>query len=186
MQVTGAEALSGFHEASSGCFALTPGRPRFSVTSTVFALLAVDASPYSWRRSPIKVVESLDALLEAEWRSNDPFQAVLVVVAARTIDPSARLLADRPMRQSRFAASVHQPSPARGAYPSLYYLLSPSQVASMLSARPKRRAGRKQELSAYVNFWMAQAGHPRARTSTHTPRARARKRCSRGGGLDRR
>ncbi len=55
----------------------------------------------------------------------------------------------------------------------------------MLSARPKRRAGRKQELSAYVNFWMAQAGRPRAPTPTHTPRARARKRCSRGGGLDR-
>ena len=32
-----------------------------------------------------------------------------------------------------------------------------ASVLSMLSARPKRRRGRKQELSAYVNFWMARA-----------------------------
>ena len=43
------EMLLGFYDRRRSCFALTPGRPRFSITSTCCSLLAVDASRLRWR-----------------------------------------------------------------------------------------------------------------------------------------
>ena len=43
------DMLLGFYDRRRSCFALTPGRPRFSITSTCCSLLAVDASRIRWR-----------------------------------------------------------------------------------------------------------------------------------------
>ena len=117
----GISGLRSFYDDSTRCFALTPGKPRVSVTSTVFSLLAIDAAPNAWRASrwpTTRIKGCLSALLEADWRENDvyaqaltdrprlvrshtharstraahSFQAVLVVVALRLIDPEASLV----------------------------------------------------------------------------------------------
>ena len=43
------DMLLGFYDRRRSCFALTPGRPRYSITSTCCSLLAVDASRIRWR-----------------------------------------------------------------------------------------------------------------------------------------
>jgi len=133
---TGADAVSGFFDQSASSFAITPGAPRFSVTSSVFALLAIDSDASAWatpdRPSAELVVR---ALLEAEWRANDVFQSALVVVASRLIDPGAAHLSASETAQVKFAAAVEE----------------------MLAARPRRRSGRTQRLSAYSRYWMARA-----------------------------
>ena len=90
LEVVGQKGLRSFYDDDTGCFALTPGVSRVSVTSTVFSLLAIDASPQAWREDGASLVRGcLEALLEADCRADDVFQAVLVVAALRVIDPAA-------------------------------------------------------------------------------------------------
>ena len=43
------DMLLGFYDRRRSCFALTPGRSRYSITSTCCSLLAVDAARVRWR-----------------------------------------------------------------------------------------------------------------------------------------
>ena len=43
------DMLLGFYDSRRSCFALTPGRSRYSITSTCCSLLAVDAARVRWR-----------------------------------------------------------------------------------------------------------------------------------------
>ena len=133
----GQRSLDSFYDHGTRCFAIAPGASRVSCTSTVFGLLAIDADPSSYREGGAQRVRAcLEALLlDAEWRENDVFQAVLVVCALRLLDPSTTLVHEHVHIRSRVAASV----------------------GSMLASRPQRRAGRHQPLSAYLRFWMAYA-----------------------------
>ena len=141
MQSKGVTRLASFYDPNKNCFALTAGRERYSVTSTVFALLAVDAAPAEWKMGcpaltePARLKASLSALLEAEWRENDVFQSVLVTTSLRVLDPDASSICESPATRARFAAAL----------------------GTVLSCRPLRRKGRNQPLSAYLRFWMARA-----------------------------
>ena len=136
LESVGQSGLRGFYDGDTRCFALTPGVARVSVTSTVFSLLAIDASPQPWREGGATLVrDCLEALLAADWRENDVFQAVLVVVAMRAIDPEAAVIHENPAFRARLSASI----------------------GTVLSSRPMRRTGRVQPLSAYLRFWMAYA-----------------------------
>lgn len=143
LEKVGVDNLNGFFDASNGGFALTPSAPRFSVTTSIFGLLAIDANPKAWTaisgQAALKqrVDGCLVALLDADWREDDVAQLVFVLTALRILDPQANLL------QGDAAAT-------RNARLS-------SAIEAMAAARPQRRAGRNQPLSAYLRFWMAQA-----------------------------
>lgn len=148
LESVGIDALSGFYEADKNTFALTPGRRRVSVTSTCCSLYAINAAPAQWRQTPLRVRECLDTLLSAENREDDTFQAVLLVAAARLMDPDPTNA-----NNTRLTACI----------------------VTMLSARPLRRAGRNQQLSAYLRFWLAYSASllPSAADSTPTQGASA-------------
>ena len=140
LQSIGIGGLSGFYDAGVRTFALSPDRPRFSVTTTVFSLLAIDAAPKEWSASgeaTQRVKGCLEGLLDADGREDDVMRATLCLCALRKLDPQSRLLSgdNAAPRWSRVSASFR----------------------SMTAARPQRRAGRHQPLSAYLRFWMAYA-----------------------------
>ena len=129
LETTGIAALSGFYEADTNCFSLTPGRDRVSLTSTCYSLYAINAAPGEWRQSPLRIQECLKTLLAAEQRDDDTMQAVLIVAAARLMDPGESAT------NSKLATSIE----------------------AMLLARPRRREGRSSPISAYLRFWLAYA-----------------------------
>lgn len=51
----GADHMSGFFDQRTDSFAITPGAPRLSVTTSAFALLALDADPWAWTDGPAPV-----------------------------------------------------------------------------------------------------------------------------------
>jgi hypothetical protein len=105
----GTSNLRSFFDEETRSFALTPGKPRVSVTSTAFALLAVDASPNEWCKEAggaSRVRRCLEALLEADWRENDPFQAMLIVRTLRLLDPDASLVRENAAFRARLSASI--------------------------------------------------------------------------------
>lgn len=142
LEAVGINGLNGFYDAEKRGFALTPSAPRFSVTTTIFSLLAIDANPKAWTTAgqaaqQQRVRGCLDALLDANWREDDVAQLVFVLTALRILDPQATLLHGE--------AAAHHTARLSAA------------VSAMIDARPQRRAGRNQPLSAYLRFWMALA-----------------------------
>jgi len=135
LERTGVDWLRGFYDEATGCFALVPGRPRLSVTSTSFALLAADASAVHWHESPIELPRVLARLMQSGWSEQDVFTCTLVVVTWRVLDPSAALL-----RRGEASPQCVQRA-----------------LQQLLLARPRRRTGRTQATSAYMRFWIARA-----------------------------
>ena len=70
------DMLLGFYDSRRSCFALTPGRSRYSITSTCCSLLAVDAARVRWR-DQLNVQKVVDALLVEDWRGDDLCQTEL-------------------------------------------------------------------------------------------------------------
>ena len=70
------DMLLGFYDSRRSCFALTPGRSRYSITSTCCSLLAVDAARVRWR-DQLNVQKVVDALLVEDWRGDDLYPTEL-------------------------------------------------------------------------------------------------------------
>ena len=139
------EMLSGVYDERRRCFAITGGAKRYSITSTCFALLALDAEPERWhsaaagrasaRLDHLQVDAVLEALLVAEWRESDLYQAATIVTALRLIDPRARTLR---------------------ALPAVHWRVA-SAIETLIDNRPMRRNGRKQPVGAYLRYCSARA-----------------------------
>ena len=139
------EMLSGVYDERRRCFAITGGAKRYSITSTCFALLALDAEPEQWhsaaagrasaRLDHLQVDAVLEALLVAEWRESDLYQATSIVTALRLIDPHARTLR---------------------ALPAVHWRVA-SAIETLIDNRPMRRNGRKQPVGAYLRYCSARA-----------------------------
>ena len=122
------EMLLGFYDQGRSCFALTPGRPRFSITSTCCSLLAIHASRLRWRNQPgLNVDRVVEALLLEEWRSDDLYQLTLCTSALMLLDPKSAALRRHPSACAKFAAAVE----------------------TILDARPSRQR-RNERTSAYT------------------------------------
>ena len=81
------EMLSGVYDERRRCFAITGGAKRYSITSTCFALLALDAEPERWHSAAAGRASArldhlqVDAVLEAK-TSGGSSQLLQVVVPA--------------------------------------------------------------------------------------------------------
>ena len=121
LESIGMQGLDGFWDADKCGFALTPSAPRFSVTTTIFALLAIDANPNAWTTISgqaalqQRVHGCLDALLDADWREDDVAQLVFVLTALRILDPQASLLqgGSAAARNTRISRAIQAMAAAR-------------------------------------------------------------------------
>lgn len=129
LETAGIAALSSFYEADKNGFSLTPGRDRVSVTSTCYSLYAINAAPSEWRQSPLRIAPCLHALYDNAPSDDDTMRAVLIVAAARLLDPEEK-------EPNEHLAGC---------------------IEAMLGARPRRREGRNSPISAYLRFWLAYA-----------------------------
>ena len=129
LETAGIAALSSFYEADKNGFSLTPGRDRVSVTSTCYSLYAINAAPSEWRQSPLRIAPCLRALYDNVPSDDDTMRAVLIVAAARLLDPEEK-------EPNEHLAGC---------------------IEAMLGARPRRREGRNSPISAYLRFWLAYA-----------------------------
>lgn len=127
------DMLLGFYDRRRSCFALTPGRSRYSITSTCCSLLAVDAARVRWR-DQLNVQKVVDALLVEDWRGDDLYQTTLTVSTLLLLDPQCAALRRHPEQRAKFAEAV----------------------GSILDARPSRQQ-RNAPTSAYMRYWAARA-----------------------------
>lgn len=171
------DMLLGFYDRRRSCFALTPGRPRFSITSTCCSLLAVDASRIRWRDQARLHAPSPLTFYTPSARPPHAFSArpphALCSVHPQ---PARRLLAQLNVQKVVDALLLEE---WRGddLYQktltiSTLLLLDPQcaalrrhpeqcpkfaeAVGSILDARPSRQR-RNEPASAYMRYWAARA-----------------------------
>jgi len=148
------DTLFGFYEPIFKSFSVRPGKAkRFSVTTTLFSLLAIqsasDPNIYSSKiqlnmKAPfllsgdVKLLDIVNATLYADWREDDLLQVPLIIHTILTIDKD-RILLDPKVMDEVLTERMKQ------------------LISALFSARPLRRNGQYQPLSDYIIFQCAQA-----------------------------
>ena len=153
------DTLAGFYEPHLYCFSVRPGTPRFSITSTLFALETLSSTSSDLFDSVanmdmmaplgkggdmdngtniIPVKDVVQATIISEWKEEDLFQVPLLIHMILQVDTQRSLLSPK---------AVNEETADR-----LRRLIS-----ALLSSRPLRRKGQSQALSDYLIFLCARA-----------------------------
>lgn len=148
------DILMGFYEPHLQSFSVKPGSSdRLSVTSTCYALLAIQASTVydkavvysppstdtSSTSTAICIPEILGALLRSKWREEDLFQVPLLLYTLLQVDHDRSMVLQSAASNEEMASKIRQ------------------LIEAVLKARPKRRMGDRQAYSDYIIYQICKA-----------------------------
>lgn len=126
------EFLLDYYEPSLFSFSIAPGKVEtLSVTSTAYALRALLEYPVDERPLVLKPRDTIQALIDSEWREHDLYDVSLVTLVILRLDPDLSVVATLDER-------------TRQKFVQLLTLV--------LSGRPQRRRGEQQQFSAYISY----------------------------------